>query len=239
MNAIARIGAAADGTVGVAVARGIGAVVKGASGAAKGAMSRDIQAATAADVGSRSEVHGRAVAVRVIGDSYAIAIGAGLKIDGVSPAYGDITKKGIGAGAEVRGAARSIRSNLDARGYDRPSPDVFEVPAPLIGRSSPIECQRRIAPVSTRKLLRLSIDKSRSSTAESATTAIHALILTWAEVAGHVLAGSLARSAAAYVIPAVPTREAYCNRRIAVGVIIVRRLDALTAVAAPTRVDLI
>jgi hypothetical protein len=87
--------------------------------------------------------------------------------------------------------------------------------------------------------LRLSIDKSRSSTAESATTAIHALILTWAEVAGHVLAGSLARSAAAYVIPAVPTREAYCNRRIAVGVIIVRRLDALTAVAAPTRVDLI
>jgi hypothetical protein len=215
--------------------------MESAAGSTKSAMARDVQPASAADVSARSKVDRRTIAVRVVGDSYAVAIGAGLKVDGVSSADRDVAEKGVAAGTEVRGAARSIWTDFDAGRDDTVTPDFLEAPAPLIGRAAAIERQRRIAPESAGKLHRFGIDKAWNSTPISAvsTARIHALILTRTEIAGDVRTGSLARSSTAYVIAAIPTREVYRDGGIAVGVTTVGRLNALTAIATPTRVNLI
>ena len=83
VNAVTRVGAAADWAIRVSVAGGVSSVMKGAAGAAESAVTGNIQPAAAANVSSRGKVYSGTVTVRIVRDSNAAAIGAGLQVDGV------------------------------------------------------------------------------------------------------------------------------------------------------------
>ena len=151
-----------------------------------------------------------------------------------------LPKEFVRAGIEVSSASGGIGADFDAGRHGATPPDILKMPAPLIATvtntSGANEAQGRISPI-TAPVVGFGIDKARISTSIPAARCVHALILARIEVAGHVPTSGLARTTAAYVVPAVPARESNRDGRIAVGVRVVRRLDGVTAVAAAAVID--